>query len=84
MLIINHFVIKFQLHGMVTRRSRRWVPWRSITSLYFLNATLYLARNTEMKYQLQQSFYNLTMFYKKGVLELKFSYIHKTSLNNVT
>ena len=39
MLLINHFIIKYKLQGMVTRRSRRWVPLRSTTSLFF-NVTL--------------------------------------------
>ena len=39
-LIINHFIIKYILYGMVTRRSLRGVPWRSTTSLFF-NFTLY-------------------------------------------
>ena len=39
-LIINHFIIENNLYGMVTRRSLRWVPWRSTTSLFF-NVTLY-------------------------------------------
>ena len=40
-LIINHFIIKYILYGMVTRRSLRWVPWRSTTSL-FCHVTLYI------------------------------------------
>ena len=39
-LIINHFIIENNLYGMVVRRSLRWVPWRSTTSLFF-NVTLY-------------------------------------------
>ena len=38
-LIINHFIIEYNLYDMVTPRSLRWVLWRS-TSL-FLNVTLY-------------------------------------------
>ena len=33
-LIINHFIIKYNLYGMVTRRSLRRVPWRSTASLF--------------------------------------------------
>ena len=40
-LIINHFIIKYILYGMVTRRSLRWVLWRSTTSL-FSHVTLYI------------------------------------------
>mgnify|MGYP003691570199 CR=1 FL=1 len=38
--MIDHFIMKYKLHGMVTRRTRRWLPLRSITSLFF-NFTLY-------------------------------------------
>ena len=34
-LIIDHFVIKYILYSMVTRRSLRWYPWRTTTSLFF-------------------------------------------------
>ena len=40
-LINNHFLIKYILYGMVTRRSLRWVPWRSTTSL-FSHVILYI------------------------------------------
>ena len=40
-LIINHFIIKYNLYGMVTRRSLRRVPWRSKTSL-FSHVILYI------------------------------------------
>ena len=33
-LLINYFIIKYKLHGMVIRRSRRWVSWRSTKSLF--------------------------------------------------
>ena len=49
-LIMNHFII----NGMVTRRSRNWVPWSFIMSLFFnINFSLYfdtlLAMYTEVK-----------------------------------
>ena len=60
-LIINHFIIKYKLHGMVTRRSLCWVPWSSTTSFFFqcysLHFITFLARYTEVKYHLKQSFY---------------------------
>ena len=40
-LIINHFISKYILYGMATRRSLRWFPWRSTTSL-FSHVTLYI------------------------------------------
>ena len=40
-VLINHFIIKYILYGMVTRRSLFWVPWRSTTSLIF-HVTLYI------------------------------------------
>ena len=40
-LIIIHFIIKYILYGMVTRRSLRSVPWRSTTSL-FSQVTLHI------------------------------------------
>ena len=43
-LIINHFITKNNLYGMVTRRSLRWVSWRSTTSLFFI-VTLYTLRH---------------------------------------
>ena len=39
-LVIDHFIIKYKLDGVVTRRSRCWVLCRSTTSLFF-NVTLY-------------------------------------------
>ena len=39
--MINHFIIKYILYGMVTRRSLPWDPWRSTTSLFF-HVTLYI------------------------------------------
>ena len=39
-LIINHFIIEYNLYDMVTPRILRWVLWRSTMSL-FLNVTLY-------------------------------------------
>ena len=39
-LVINYFITKYIFYSMVTRRSLRWVPWRSTTSL-FVKATLY-------------------------------------------
>ena len=60
MLIINQFICKYKSHGMVTRRSRRWpldVPQRhcffQCYSLYFITL---LARYTEVRYHLKQSF----------------------------
>ena len=38
-MIINHYN-KYNSFGIVTRRSLRWVPWRS-TSQLFINVTLY-------------------------------------------
>ena len=43
-LIIIHFIIENNLYGMLTRRSLRWVPWRSTTSLFF-NVTLYTLKH---------------------------------------
>ena len=37
--MINYFIIKYKLHGMVTQSSNRWVPLRFTTSLFF-NVTL--------------------------------------------
>ena len=34
-LINNHFIIKYKVYGMVTRRNRRLIPWYSTTSLFF-------------------------------------------------
>ena len=38
-MIINHYN-KYNSFGIVTRRSLRWVPWRSTSQLFF-NVTLY-------------------------------------------
>ena len=38
-MIINHYNI-YNSFGIVTRRSLRWVPWRSTSQLFF-NVTLY-------------------------------------------
>ena len=38
--MINHLINRYKLHGIVNRRSRRWVPLRSTTSLFF-NVTHY-------------------------------------------
>ena len=38
-LIINHFIIEYNLYDMVTPRSLRWVLW--LSSSLFLNVTLY-------------------------------------------
>ena len=44
-LIINHYIIKYILYGMVTWRSLRRVPWRSTTSFFKKkNATLFTLR----------------------------------------
>ena len=40
-LIINHFIIKYILYGMVTRRSLRQVSWRSTTLLFLPFYSLY-------------------------------------------
>ena len=80
-LIIDHFIIKYKLHGMVIRRSRRSVPWRSTTSLFF-DVTFYTLilfwlgtqkSNTNFNYiiytiklDLINCWVKLTMFYKKG------------------
>ena len=39
--MINNFIIENNLYGMVTRRSLRWVQWRSTTFMFF-NGTLYI------------------------------------------
>ena len=59
-LIINHFIIKYNLHGHPAQS-----PWSSVTfhnfivfqcySLYFITL---LARYTEVKYHLKQSFFH--------------------------
>ena len=59
-MINNHFIVKYNLYGMVTRRSLHWVPWRSTTSLFF-NVTLYTLihfwlSTKKVKYQLKQLF----------------------------
>ena len=45
---LHHFIMKYKLHGMVTRHSRRWIPWCSTTSVF---------SSLEVKYQLLPSFY---------------------------
>ena len=53
-LINNHFIIKYNLHCMVTLCSIRWVPWRSATSLFFSDSLYFdtlLTKYTEVKYQ---------------------------------
>ena len=60
-LIINHFIIKYILHGMVTRSIQRGVPGL-FHSVIFLNVNLYtlihfLARY-KVKYQLKQSYFH--------------------------
>ena len=42
-LIINHFITKNNLYGLVTRRCLHSVPWRSTTLLFFI-VTLYTLR----------------------------------------
>ena len=51
---LNYFIIKNKLHGIVTRCSRRWVPWRSTTSLFFIFS--------EVKYQKQPIFWHIQFF----------------------
>ena len=83
-LIINHFIIENNLYGMVTRRSLRWVPWRSTTSLFF-NVTLYTLIHFWLGTQKSNTNLNnffswisnftdcwvkLAMFYKKGEFNL--------------
>ena len=41
-LIINKFIIKYILYGMVTRPSLRWDPWRFTASLFFYVYSLYI------------------------------------------
>ena len=41
-LIINNFIIKYILYGMVTRRSLRWDPWRFTASLFSYVYSLYI------------------------------------------
>ena len=43
---INYFMIKYKVHGMVIRRSRRSVSWRSATSLFY-NAFKYFWLGTQ-------------------------------------
>ena len=63
MLIINQFIIKYKLHGMVTWHSQCRVPWRSITSLFFnviLNTWIYtfsIFKYTEVKGLLNNLFH---------------------------
>ena len=79
-LIINHFIIENNSYGMVNRRSLRWVPWSSTTSL-FINVTLYTLihfwlgtqksdTNLNNWFSRISNFTNcwvkLAMFYKKG------------------
>ena len=58
--IINQFIIKYKIHSMVTRRSRR-VPRRSTTSLFF-NELLYTL--IHFRQGTQKSTYNInSIFY---------------------
>ena len=60
-LIINHFIIKYILYGMVTRRSRLRVPWRS-TTLLFSNVTLYILIHLRSSAQKSNTNFN-NLFY---------------------
>ena len=61
MLIIYHFIIKYILYGMVTRRSLRWVPWRSTTSLVS-HVTLYFLLHSRSSTQKSNTNFN-NLFY---------------------
>ena len=85
-LIINHFIIKYILYGMVTRRSLRRVPWRS-TTLLFSHVTLYILIHTGVKYQLfymNIKFDKLLSESQHNTLKVfSFFYIRTTARNNV-
>ena len=49
-LINNHFITKYNVHGMVTRHSRRIVPWYSTTSQFF-NVTFYTLLHFGYRYK---------------------------------
>ena len=87
---MNHFIIKYKLHGMVTRRRRHWVPWRSTKSLFF-NITLYTLMHFWLGTQnsitnlnifftwisnLTNCWVKVTMFYKKGEFNLTVSALY--------
>ena len=55
-LLIYHFIFENNLYGMITRRSLRDVPQRIVLSVT-LYTLINLARYTEVKYQLKQSFF---------------------------
>ena len=55
-LINNHFIIKYKVHGMVPRRSRRLVPWYSFFQLLFILYYNLLAMYTEINATLNNLF----------------------------
>ena len=56
-LLIYHFIFENNLYGIITRRSLRDVPQRIVFQCYSLYFNTLLARYTEVKYQLKQSFF---------------------------
>ena len=60
---------------MVTRRSRRWVPWRSTTSLFY-NVTLYASIHYWLGTQKSHTNFN-NLFYMNIKFEEQLSEIDK-------
>ena len=60
-LIINHFIIKYILYGIVTRRSLRRVPWRS-TTLLLSHVSLYILIHFRSSTQKSNTIFN-NLFY---------------------
>ena len=57
-LLIYHLIFENNLYGSITRRSLRDVPQRHFFQCYSLYFITLLARYTEVKYQLKQSFFH--------------------------
>ena len=81
-LIMNRFI----LTGMVTRRSRHWVPWRYIKSLFFnINYSLYFDTQKVHRSQLAAKTFFYTCVWISNLRWKKsfFKYIYATLRNNV-
>ena len=61
-LLIYQFILENNLYGMITRRSLRDVSQRIVFKCYSLYYNTLLARYTEIKYQLKQSFFKNIKF----------------------
>ena len=69
MLIIDNFINKYILYGMVTRRSLRWVLWRFTISLLFhlsLCTLIHFRPSREVKYQFTQFFLHEYQMWRIG------------------